>query len=132
MTTDDTLIFTYPRKETAYDWFSDKPVRGYSLTEGELSVLADHWWDVVYDLDLFLTLSGCCGGAEQRDRNYAGRRLALLAELLAPEEFARVRDEVEARWKEQLSEETWTAFKGGRALSQEQARAEARRMDLPK
>ena len=112
--------------------FSDNPVRGYSLTEGELSVLADHWWDIVYDLNIFIVLSGCCGGAEQRNRDYAGRRLALLAELLAPEEFARVRDEVETRWKEQLSEESWTAFKEGRALSQEQAQAEARRMDPPK
>lgn len=105
--------------------FSDKPATEYPLTEGELSVLADHWWDIVYDLNLFLVLSGCFGGAEQRDRDYAGRRLDLLAERLAPEEFDRVRDEVEARWKERVDDESWTAFKEGRALWQERLAAEA-------
>lgn len=103
-----------------FQHFSDNPVSGYPLTDGELTILADRWWDVEYDLGIWLTLCGCYGGAESRDRRYALDRIDLLAGILGEEEIERIREEVETRWKGKLDEKYWTAFKEGRAIFQEE------------
>jgi hypothetical protein len=106
--------------EKPFQHFSENLVSGYPLTDGELTILADRWWDVYYDLAIWITLSGSYGGAESGDKRYALGRIELLARILGEDEIKRIRDEVEAQWKEKLDEKCWTAFKEGRALFQEQ------------
>ena len=105
---------------TPIQFRSRNPVSGYPLTEGELSVLAEQWWDVYYDLAIWITLSGSYGGAESGDKYYALDRLDLLAGILGDDEIERIRSEVEERWKEKIDETWWAAFKEGRALWQEE------------
>lgn len=106
--------------------YRDNPVSDYPLTDGELSVLAEHWWDVVFDHTIWWTLSGCVGGSEVREHNYALGRLDFLAANLGEEEISRIRDDAETRWKAALGEEQWTAFMNGRALYQEEAEERTR------
>jgi hypothetical protein len=104
--------------------FSTVPVSRYPLTDGELAILADRWWDVAYELGTWMTLWGSYGGAEGRDRDYALDRLELLKGVLGEHEIDRIHIEVEARWKEQLGEDCWAAYKQGRAIFQEESEAE--------
>lgn len=109
--------------------FCNNPVSGYPLTDGELSVLAEHWWDVALDHAIWWTLSGCIGGDEVRERNHALGRLDLLAGQLGEGEIDRLREEAEARWRARLGEEPWAAYKNGRAIYQEEAQRRTRRRE---
>jgi hypothetical protein len=112
-------------KTKPFQHFCNNPVSGYPLTDGELTILADRWWDVAFDLRIWLTLSGCYGGAESDHKNYALDRIDLLAGILGEQEIQRIHDEVEARWKDKLDEKYWRAFKEDHAIFQDEAAQEA-------
>jgi hypothetical protein len=107
--------------------FSENPVSGYPLIDGELGLLADCWWDLVYDHSISWTLSGSVDGSEVHERKHALARIELLAQILGEEEITRIRDAVEQRWRKMLGEDQWAAYKAGRVLYQEDAQQNERR-----
>lgn len=104
------------------DRYSENPVSGYPLTDGDLVALAETWWDVVIDNDLFQTLAGTFGG-EWREMKFASARLGRVAETLGTDAVQEVRDRVERHWRGRVGEAHWNAYKGGEAILQVEAEA---------
>lgn len=102
------------------DRYSENPVSGYPLTDGDLVALAETWWDIVIDNDLFQTLSGTFG-SEWREMKFASARLDRVAETLGTDAVQEIRDRVERRWRGRVGEAHWNAYKGGEAILQVEA-----------
>ena len=100
--------------------YSENPVSGYPLTDGDLVALAETWWDVIVDNDLFRTLYGT-SGSEWRDMAFASERLDRITETLGTDQVQGVRDRVEDHWRRRVGEDHWNAYKAGVAIFQIEA-----------
>ena len=86
--------------ENQIDQFSQNPVSGVPLTDGDLVALAETWWKVFINCDLFcvLTASGL-SGSDRYEMTFASDRLDRLEEKLGKDEIQRIRGRVEERWR---------------------------------
>ena len=101
---------------------SENPVSGFPLTDGDLVVLAETWWDVFIDTDLFCVLTGTgLSGSDWFDMKFASDRLDRLAEKLGEDEIRRIRGRIEERWRQKIGEGHWHAYKTGSPIIQDEA-----------
>ena len=108
--------------EKELDRYSENPVSGFPLTDGDLVVIAETWWDVLIDCDLFCVLTGTgVGGSERYDMRFASERLDRLAEKLGEDEIQRIRGRIEERWRQKIGEVHWNAYKTGNPIIQDEA-----------
>lgn len=104
------------------DRYSENPVSGFPLTDGDLVALAETWWDVLIDCDLFCVLTGTgVSGSERYDLGFASDRLDRLAEQLGEDEIQRIRGRIEERWRRKIGEAHWHAYKTGHPIIQDEA-----------
>lgn len=104
------------------DRYSENPVSGFPLTDGDLVALAETWWDVLIDCDLFCVLTGTgVSGSERYDMRFASDRLDRLAEQLGEDEIQRIRNRVEEHWRRKVGEAHWNAYTTGNPIIQDEA-----------
>jgi hypothetical protein len=108
--------------EKELDRYSENPVSGFPLTDGDLVVIAETWWDVFIDTDLFCVLTGSgLSGAEWHDMHFASDRLDRLAETLGKDEILQIRGRIEERWRQKIGEVHWNAYKTSDPIIQKAA-----------
>lgn len=106
--------------EKQLDRYSENPVSGFPLTDGDLVAFAETWWNDFIDNDLFVTLTGQCG-RELYDRRFASDRLDRIAAHLGTDAVERIREYVEEFWKRKVGPRHWDAYKAGVPIIQGEA-----------
>lgn len=105
-----------------FDIFSQNPVGGFPLTDGDLVALAEVWWKRFINCDLFCVLTGSgLSGSERFEMSFASDRLTCLEETLGKDEVQRIRERVEERWRREVGDVHWNAYKTGHAIIQDEA-----------
>jgi hypothetical protein len=108
--------------ENQIDQFSQNPVSGFPLTDGDLVALAETWWKVFIHCDLFCVLTATgLSGSDEYEMTFASDRLHSLQEKLGKDEIQRIRGRVEERWRRKIGEAHWNAYKAGHAIIREEA-----------
>ena len=92
----------------------------YPLTQGELLILADHWWRLLVNVETRCTLTGCVVSRDRSCGRAARARLELLEQRLSPNDFARCEALACEEARAALGETHWAAFCEGRAILREE------------
>ena len=86
----------------------------FQATRHELNVLAEHWYHVLTDIELFWFLDRTTGSIEWRTATYAARRLRRIRAILGDQSIDEVIARIDAEFAQQLGETVWSQFKAQR------------------